>query len=336
MYLEMIKMSKIVVIDPGHGGHDPGAVANGLREKDLTLDISKRTKRYLERNYKGVKVYLTRTNDKYLTLAQRANYANRKNADLFVSMHINAGGGTGYESFIHTSKASRTVRAQGEVHYQAIKEMDVTNRGKKSANFAVLRLSKMPAILPENLFIDRKADANKLKSSKFLDKVAKGHAVGIANFLKLGKGKSTPKKKTSTKKTSSKTSKKSTYKGNSIVDYLKSIGQPSSFNHRKALASKHGISNYTGTAAQNTRLLNALRGGKPARKTTTTTTKQYTPKSFRVGQKVKIKSSAGKYSRTNVNIPNKYKNKTYTIQQVGKDDVLIKELYSWVRKSDTY
>src|SRR5690625_6628775 len=101
MYLEMIKMSKIVVIDPGHGGHDPGAVANGLREKDLTLDISKRTKRYLERNYKGVKVYLTRTNDKYLTLAQRANYANRKNADLFVSMHINAGGGRSEE---HTSE----------------------------------------------------------------------------------------------------------------------------------------------------------------------------------------------------------------------------------------
>src|SRR5690625_1147488 len=305
MYLEMIKMSKIVVIDPGHGGHDPGAVANGLREKDLTLDISKRTKRYLERNYKGVKVYLTRTNDKYLTLAQRANYANRKNADLFVSMHINAGGGTGYESFIHTSKASRTVRAQGEVHYQAVKEMAVTNRGKKSANFAVLRLTKMPAILPENLFIDRKSDANKLKSSKFLDKVAKGHAVGIANFLKLGKGKSTPKKKTSTKKTSSKTSKKSTYKGNSIVDYLKSIGQPSSFNHRKALASKHGISNYTGTAAQNTRLLNALRGDKPS-----TTTSQSTPKSFKVGQKVKIKSSAKKYRRSNVTIPAKYKNKS--------------------------
>src|SRR5690625_2573636 len=337
MYLEMIKMSKIVVIDPGHGGHDPGAVANGLREKDLTLDISKRTKRYLERNYKGVKVYLTRTNDKYLTLAQRANYANRKNADLFVSMHINAGGGTGYESFIHTSKASRTVRAQGEVHYQAIKEMDVTNRGKKSANFAVLRLSKMPAILPENLFIDRKADANKLKSSKFLDKVAKGHAIGIANFLKLSSGKST--KKTTSKgsgasKSKSNNKQTSFYNGDSIVDYLKSIGQPSSFVHRKNLAAKHGIRNYTGTATQNLQLLRILRDGTKVKPTPTKPKTQ--PKTYRVGQKVKIKSSAKKYSRSNVTIPTKYKNKSYTIQQVGKDDVLIKELYSWVRKADTY
>src|SRR5690625_2695608 len=60
------------------------------------------------------------------------------------------------------------------------------------------------------------------------------------------------------------------------------------------------------------------------------------PKVFKVGQKVKIKSSAKKYSRSNVTIPSKYKNKSYTIQQVGKDDVLIKELYSWVRKADTY
>src|SRR5690625_4564905 len=210
--------------------------------------------------------------------------------------------------------------------------MAVTNRGKKSANFAVLRLSKMPAILPENLFIDRKADANKLKSSKFLDKVAKGHAIGIANFLKLSSGKST--KKTTSKgsgasKSKSNNKQTSTYTGDSIVDYLKSIGQPSSFAHRKKLAQQHGIKNYTGTASQNTRLLNALRGK-------ATTTKKYTPRTFKVGQKVKIKSSAKKYSRSNVTIPTKYKNKSYTIQQVGKDDVLLKELYSWVKKKDTY
>src|SRR5690625_1986326 len=57
-------------------------------------------------------------------------------------------------------------------------------------------------------------------------------------------------------------------------------------------------------------------------------------KTFKVGQKVRIKQSAKKYSRANVTIPSKYKNKSYTIQQVGKNDVLIKELYSWVRKSD--
>src|SRR5690625_3048914 len=126
---------------------------------------------------------------------------------------------------------------------------------------------------------------------------------------------------------------KSTYKGNSIVEYLQSIRQPSSFNHRKKLASKHGIKNYTGTATQNLQLLRILRDGAKV-KPTPTKPKPAKPQTFRVGQKVKIKSSAKKYSRANVTIPSKYKNKSYTIQQVGKNDVLIKELYSWVRKSD--
>lgn len=330
-------MSKIIIIDPGHGGHDPGAVANGLREKDLTLDISKRIKKYLDNNYKVVKVLLTRTTDKYLTLSERANYANRNNADYFMSVHINAGRGTGYESFIHSSNSSASNKAQNTVHSEAVKAMAVTDRGKKKANFAVLRLTKMPAILPENLFIDRKEDAAKLKQSKFLDQVAKGHAIGIAKFLGLKKKTSdTTTKKTSSnsKSTSTKAVSKSTYTGSSLVDYLKSIGQPSTFAHRKQLARKYGIKNYTGTASQNTRLLNALHGNKTSAKATTT--KKYTPRSFKVGQKVKIKSSAKKYSRSNVTIPNKYKNKTMTIQQVGKDDVLIKELYSWVKKKDTY
>src|SRR5690625_2374925 len=146
--------------------------------------------------------------------------------------------------------------------------------------------------------------------------------------------KTSSNNKTTKSCNSATSAQKSTYKGNCIVDYLKSIGQPSTFSHRKNLASKHGIKNYSGTASQNTRLLNALRGNKTSTKATTT--KEYTPRTFKVGQKVKIKSSAKKYSRSNVSIPTKYKNKSLTIQQVGKDDVLIKELYSWVRKSDTY
>lgn len=126
-------MSKIIVIDPGHGGSDPGAQGNGLREKDLTLDISKRIKKYLEDNYTGHKVLMTRTNDKYLTLSQRAQFANNKNADLFISIHINAGGGTGYESFIHTSQNSNTAtgKMQNTVHSEAMKKLNVTDRGKK-------------------------------------------------------------------------------------------------------------------------------------------------------------------------------------------------------------
>lgn len=81
---------KIVVIDPGHGGHDPGAIGpRGSREKDVTLDIAKRLKRILEERYNLV-VYLTRNNDKYLELKERTEIANRKKADLFISIHANA------------------------------------------------------------------------------------------------------------------------------------------------------------------------------------------------------------------------------------------------------
>jgi len=334
-------MSKKVYLDPGHGGSDPGAVRNGLREKDLTLAIAKRIEKILKKDYEGVQVKLSRTTDKFVSLSNRAKMANDWEADVFVSIHINAGGGTGYEDFIYNklSNSSTTAKMRDTFHKEVVKEQSFwRNRGKKKANFAVLRLTNMSGILTENGFIDTKSDANKLKSNTHLNRIAKGHAGGIAKALGLKK-KSKPKNSTSSSKKSSSSSKKtstskSTYTGNSIVDYLKSIGEDSSFNHRKALASKHGISNYTGTAAQNTRLLNALRGNKTSTKATTT--KKYTPRTFKVGQKVKIKSSAKKYSRSNVSIPTKYKNKSLTIQQVGKDDVLIKELYSWVRKSDTY
>ncbi|GBE35305.1 N-acetylmuramoyl-L-alanine amidase AmiC precursor [bacterium BMS3Bbin06] len=81
---------KIVVIDPGHGGSDPGAISRrGLREKDVTLDIAKRLKRTLEEYY-NLKVYLTRDRDRFISLDERTRFANRKDADLFVSIHSNA------------------------------------------------------------------------------------------------------------------------------------------------------------------------------------------------------------------------------------------------------
>ncbi|WP_163583273.1 N-acetylmuramoyl-L-alanine amidase family protein, partial [Gracilibacillus saliphilus] len=74
-----------IFIDPGHGGSDPGATANGLKEKDLVLDISKRIKSKLK-SYKGVSVRLSRTTDKTLSLSQRTNDANKWGADYLVSV----------------------------------------------------------------------------------------------------------------------------------------------------------------------------------------------------------------------------------------------------------
>src|SRR5690625_2749786 len=89
-----------VFIDAGHGGSDVGAVANGLREKDLTLKIAKKIRNRLNK-YSGVSVKMSRTGDSYPSLSRRANMANSWGADLFVSVHINAGGGVVYEDYIH-------------------------------------------------------------------------------------------------------------------------------------------------------------------------------------------------------------------------------------------
>src|SRR5690606_33324558 len=101
-----------LMLDPGHGGHDPGAVAHGLREKDLTLDIAQRIRHMLEAEYEGVEVRLTRESDTDVSLSQRARMANQWGADFFLSIHVNAGGGTGWESYRFPSVPARTVTYQ--------------------------------------------------------------------------------------------------------------------------------------------------------------------------------------------------------------------------------
>src|SRR5690625_3967193 len=171
-----------IFIDPGHGGSDPGAVANGLREKDLTLKIAKHIRDYLK-NY-NCSVKMSRTGDKTLSLAQRTNDANKWGANYFLSIHINAGGGTGYEDYIYNglSNTSKSAKIRNIVHAEVTKVLTkyrVTNRGKKKANFHVLRESNMPAMLSETLFIDTNKDAKLLKDDKFLKDIGQAHAKGI-------------------------------------------------------------------------------------------------------------------------------------------------------------
>ncbi|WP_029761895.1 N-acetylmuramoyl-L-alanine amidase family protein, partial [Geobacillus thermodenitrificans] len=98
------------VIDWGHGGSDPGAVGNGLREKDLTMKIGKMIGDMLG-EYEGVQVIYTRTDDRYLSLEERAEIANKAGADFFLSVHINAGGGTGFESYVYNGNVSQATIA---------------------------------------------------------------------------------------------------------------------------------------------------------------------------------------------------------------------------------
>ncbi len=177
-----------IYIDAGHGGSDSGAVGNGIKEKDITLKIALKI-RDLIRKYNGVETKMSRTTDKTVSLQQRTDEANKWGADFFLSVHINAGGGVGYEDFIYDklSNTSETAKIRDIIHSEIIKIVDFTNRGKKKANFHVLRETKMNAMLSENGFIDNKSDTDKLKSDSYLDKIAQAHVNGISKAYNLKK-----------------------------------------------------------------------------------------------------------------------------------------------------
>ena len=181
-------MAKIV-IDPGHGGTDPGATSGKNQEKNFNLAIALKVRDYLNTHYQA-QLLMTRTTDKTVSLRQRTNFANNNNADYFCSIHINAGGGTGWESFIYNGAVSeQTKRAQNTIHNKVVNVLsskyNVRDRGKKRANFHVLRETRMPAILMENLFIDTTKDLNLLRNNAFISDLGQAIGEGVAEALSL-------------------------------------------------------------------------------------------------------------------------------------------------------
>lgn len=193
-------MTVKIFLDAGHGGKDPGAVGNGLKEKDLTLSIVKKIGKLLG-DYEGVQVLYSRTGDTYSSLSERAAAANKAGADFFISVHINATpSGSGFETYVNTNASSKSVAYQNVLHPEVMKAIGkVKDRGKKRANYAVLRDTKMPAILTENLFIDNRNDGKLLKQDSFLDSVAQGHVDGIVKIFGLKKKKAVSKPVPTTK-----------------------------------------------------------------------------------------------------------------------------------------
>lgn len=179
------------MLDAGHGGQDPGAVGYDLAEKDITLVMALRAEATLKANY-VVDVEQTRTRDVFISLEARTNKANAWGADLFYSFHVNAGGGTGYEDYIYNGPLNEETKQIREIIHsyvwsKVLKPHDIRDRGKKRANFHVLRETYMSAVLAENLFIDTRRDANKLKNPAFLNALADAQAHGMAAALDLPK-----------------------------------------------------------------------------------------------------------------------------------------------------
>ncbi|WP_338469285.1 N-acetylmuramoyl-L-alanine amidase [Niallia sp. XMNu-256] len=176
-----------IFIDPGHGGTDPGAVGNGLREKDLNLSIANRVREILSSEYENVSIRMSRTEDQSISLISRTNAANRWGADFYLSVHINSGGGTGFESFRYPSAGRPTSTYQQVIHENIMTQINLKDRGMKQANFHVLRETNMPALLTENGFIDNANDAAQLENGSFIEHLARGHATGVAAALNLQK-----------------------------------------------------------------------------------------------------------------------------------------------------
>ena len=130
---------------------------------------------------------MSRTSDVAVDRPARAAAANSWGADVFLSIHINSGGGTGFESYREPNATEHTRTFHSNVHRRTIAWMretaTITDRGTKTAELTVLVLANMSAVLTENLFIDNESNANLLRSPNFRQDVAIGHFYGIENFF---------------------------------------------------------------------------------------------------------------------------------------------------------
>ena len=159
-----------VFLSAGHGGSDPGAVGNGLKEKDINLQIMLACQAELVRH--GVTVVCSRTTDANDPVQDEVREANASGADVAVSFHTNAGGGDGSESFCYSSSSKgRKLAELCEKHTKAIGQ---NSRGVKTNNLMFTRATNMPAVLCECAFIDTKKDI------AIVDTLAEQQAFGVA------------------------------------------------------------------------------------------------------------------------------------------------------------
>ena len=182
----------LIVIDPGHGGLDFGAKVRKpyVEEKRLALSTAIYLKSQLTRM--GYRVILTRYRDNFISLQQRVNIANRAKAALFISLHFNScknSTAKGIEIYYNINdklknKTNLSKSFASDVLKTSVKQTFLESRGVKSANFIVIKETKMPAILVEGGFLTNFSDRQKLRQREFLTKLAKGIAIGSDKFIK--------------------------------------------------------------------------------------------------------------------------------------------------------
>lgn len=207
---------KTVVIDPGHGGFDKGARSPLGTEKEFALDVARKLRPLLQA--RGFKVILTRENDAFIPLHVRAHIANQTRDSIFVSIHFNGASNrdaTGFEIFSLTPRgapstgddalalhfvnmqAGSPVDAQSfglsaVVYHSMLGHLAEFDRGIKRARFAVLRHTKIPAILVEGGFLSETGDSKRVADPAWRAKFAEALSVGIENYRNLVEKKERP------------------------------------------------------------------------------------------------------------------------------------------------
>ena len=197
----------VVFLDPGHGGRDPGAVYNGLREKDLNMSIYRKLRSELEKL--GYTVLTSRDTDVYVDyVTERSEMVNKTDADVFISIHFNATGvpganRSGVETYIYEpdpditprinkvahddpTRLSESKRLADNIHNSVVSVAGANDRGVRGSNYAVLRETVKPAVLLELGYIDS-PEYKKISDDKYQNKLVEGIVTGLRNFYKTAK-----------------------------------------------------------------------------------------------------------------------------------------------------
>ncbi len=182
---------KVIVIDPGHGGNDSGAIGvNGTYEKDLVLNVAKEILNLKKSLFDNeLDIYLTRYTDTLISLSDRSRLAKSLKADMFISLHCNASQNTssGMEVYVHTSDSTHikeSIALGVSLLDESTRKLGFEKRGVKFANFHVLResVSYYPAILVEMGFMTNPDEADYFSKSKNVKALALAILIGAMNY----------------------------------------------------------------------------------------------------------------------------------------------------------
>jgi len=191
-------MGVLICLDPGHGGSDQGAAGRSLLEKDVCLDIADRVEKKLSA-YDGIRVIMTRSEDIEVSINDRCDWANRQNADLYVSFHTNFSvnpSDSGFTSYVSVFAGSKTRCIQRCLHNKIayfLRQLGVIDLGKKNdtesmtGSLEELRMVQMPAIALGSLFITNDREHHLLNNDHFLNQYADCISESIATMYQCSR-----------------------------------------------------------------------------------------------------------------------------------------------------